>query len=100
MSTQPRDTVRTPSTEAFPDLDERFVFDFQASEDPDEGQRFSTWLSVEPLCRGPGIACGYGSKCATRYAGVECLGDFEPDRAETRDCDAHRRWLRLRRHGR
>jgi RIO kinase 1 len=53
MSTQPRDTVRTPSTEAFPELDERFVFDFQASEDPDEGQRFSTWLSVEPLCRGP-----------------------------------------------
>ena len=35
------------------DIDPRFVFDFRASEDPAEGQRFSTWLDVEPLCRGP-----------------------------------------------
>ena len=40
----------TPGTA---DLDPRFVFDFHASEDPDEDQRFSTWLDVEPLCRGP-----------------------------------------------
>jgi len=38
---------------SFTDLDPRFVFDFRASDDPDEGQRFSTWLSVEPLSRGP-----------------------------------------------
>src|SRR3954449_5285558 len=55
MSTQPRDTYRTPAPFSDPlaDLDRRFVFDFQAYDDPDEGQRFSTWLSVEPLCRGP-----------------------------------------------
>jgi RIO kinase 1 len=55
MSTQPRDTYRTPApfTDPLADLDRRFVFDFQAYDDPDEGQRFSTWLSVEPLCRGP-----------------------------------------------
>jgi RIO kinase 1 len=35
------------------DLDPRFVFDFLASDDPDADQRFSTWLDVEPLCRGP-----------------------------------------------
>jgi RIO kinase 1 len=35
------------------ELDPRFVFDFHASDDPDHGQRFTTWLSVEPLCRGP-----------------------------------------------
>ena len=36
-----------------PPLDPRFVFDFRSAEDPGEGQRFSTWLDVEPLCRGP-----------------------------------------------
>jgi len=39
------------------DLDPRFTFDFQAYDDPDAsdgtGRRWSTWLSVEPLCRGP-----------------------------------------------
>ena len=36
------------------DLDPRFTFDFQAYADPDgTGRRWSTWLSVEPLCRGP-----------------------------------------------
>jgi RIO kinase 1 len=34
-------------------LDPSFCFDFSASDDPDDGQRWSTWLSVEPLCRGP-----------------------------------------------
>ena len=36
------------------DIDPAFVFDFQASDDvADDGQRWSTWLTVEPLCRGP-----------------------------------------------
>ena len=34
-------------------LDPRFVFDFTSTDDPDDGQRWSTWPSVEPLCRGP-----------------------------------------------
>ena len=35
-------------------LDPAFVFDFVAYDDLDETrQRWSTWLSVEPLCRGP-----------------------------------------------
>ena len=33
-----------------PDL---FTCDFRAYDDPGEGSRFSTWLQVEPLCRGP-----------------------------------------------
>src|SRR6476469_1948520 len=33
-------------------LDPSFVFDFQAYDDLDDGQRWSTWLSVEPLSRG------------------------------------------------
>ncbi len=45
------DTSSTPASAS--DLDPRFVFDFRAWDDPDEGQRFSTWLSVEPMCRGP-----------------------------------------------
>jgi RIO kinase 1 len=36
-----------------PEPDPRFVVDFRAYDDPGDGQRFSTWLSVEPLCRGP-----------------------------------------------
>ncbi len=37
-----------------PDLDPSFVFDFTAYDDlDDDRQRWSTWLSVEPLCRGP-----------------------------------------------
>jgi RIO kinase 1 len=36
------------------DVRDEFVFDFRAIDDPDDdGQRWSTWLSVEPLCRGP-----------------------------------------------
>ncbi len=35
-------------------IDPSFVCDFEASEDLDEStQRWSTWRSVEPLCRGP-----------------------------------------------
>ncbi len=37
-----------------PGIDPRFVFDFQAYDEPDNAsQRWSTWLSVEPLSRGP-----------------------------------------------
>ena len=35
------------------DVDPAFVFDFRAYDDPGDGQRMSTWLDVEPLCRGP-----------------------------------------------
>ena len=34
-------------------LDPRFFFDFAAVGEPDEGQRFTTYWDVEPLCRGP-----------------------------------------------
>ncbi|KUM84072.1 MULTISPECIES: serine protein kinase RIO [Streptomyces] len=34
-------------------IDDRFVFDFHAYDDLEDGQRWSTWGSVEPLCRGP-----------------------------------------------
>jgi RIO kinase 1 len=34
-------------------VDPSFVFDFHEYDDLDEGQRWSTWLSVEPLSRGP-----------------------------------------------
>ena len=34
-------------------LDPSFVFDFTPYDDLDEGQRWSTWFEVEPLCRGP-----------------------------------------------
>ena len=39
----------SPDTE----LDPFFCFDFRTTDDPDDGQRWSTWLDVEPLCRGP-----------------------------------------------
>jgi RIO kinase 1 len=35
------------------DLDPSFVFEFEAYDDLADGQRWSTWLSVEPLSRGP-----------------------------------------------
>jgi RIO kinase 1 len=35
-------------------IDSQFVFDFRSYDDVDESsQRWSTWSSVEPLCRGP-----------------------------------------------
>jgi RIO kinase 1 len=49
-STQPPDTDTDTETAA---LDPRFVFDFRILDDPGDGRRFSTWLDVEPLCRGP-----------------------------------------------
>ena len=37
----------------FDGLDPSFVFDFTAYDEVGDSQRWSTWLSVEPLCRGP-----------------------------------------------
>ena len=34
-------------------IDDSFVFDFRAYDDLEDGQRWSTWLEVEPLQRGP-----------------------------------------------
>jgi RIO kinase 1 len=34
-------------------IDPRFVFAFQEYADLGDDQRWSTWLDVEPLCRGP-----------------------------------------------
>jgi RIO kinase 1 len=45
---------RPDHTSPYDGIDSRFVFDFQAYDDPDDaGQRWSTWHDVEPLCRGP-----------------------------------------------
>ena len=35
------------------DIDPRFVFDYRSYDEVEPGQRWSTWLSVEPLSRGP-----------------------------------------------
>src|SRR4051794_9691276 len=53
MTSPTHDTTPSTSTGTSTDLDPRFVFDFRAFDDPGDAQRFSTWLSVEPLCRGP-----------------------------------------------
>ncbi|WP_329446049.1 serine protein kinase RIO [Streptomyces canus] len=42
-----------PPSNDLGDVDDRFVFDFRAYDDLADGQRWSTWLSVEPLSRGP-----------------------------------------------
>jgi RIO kinase 1 len=42
-----------PPQDDLGDVDERFVFDFRSYDDLGDGQRWSTWLSVEPLSRGP-----------------------------------------------
>lgn len=34
-------------------IDPRFVFDYRSYDEVEPGQRWSTWLSVEPLSRGP-----------------------------------------------
>ena len=59
LTTSPSSTVSTsdpaPTSPTLLDgIDPSFVFDFEAYDDlDDDGQRWSTWLSVEPLCRGP-----------------------------------------------
>ena len=40
-----------PTAPAAPDP--AFVFEFVAYDEPEEGQRWTTWYDVEPLCRGP-----------------------------------------------
>ena len=42
-----------PPQDDLSDVDERFVIDFRTYGDLDDGQRWSTWLNVEPLSRGP-----------------------------------------------
>jgi RIO kinase 1 len=43
-----------PTESRLDGIDPAFVFDFRAYDDPeDTDQRWSTWHSVEPLCRGP-----------------------------------------------
>jgi len=57
MSSQhPHDPVRDRTLAELADLtdvDPSFVFDFRAWDEPEDGQRQSTWSSVEPLMRGP-----------------------------------------------
>ncbi|MEJ7775673.1 MAG: RIO1 family regulatory kinase/ATPase [Nocardioidaceae bacterium] len=44
----------TPDPTPFNEINPTFVFDFSSYDDIDESsQRWSTWSSVEPLCRGP-----------------------------------------------
>jgi RIO kinase 1 len=41
-------------TDPYEGIDPRFIFDFNAYDEPDDAnQRWTTWLNVEPLCRGP-----------------------------------------------
>jgi RIO kinase 1 len=51
----PPEHISTPaSPSSVPDdLDPRFVFEFHAYDDLGDGQRWSTWLDVEALSRGP-----------------------------------------------
>jgi RIO kinase 1 len=44
---------RTDAADPLREVDPAFVFDFRAYDDLADGQRWSTWLSVEPLSRGP-----------------------------------------------
>ncbi len=44
---------RVPDPHAEGEVDDRFSFEFRPYDDLTDGQRWSTWLSVEPLCRGP-----------------------------------------------
>lgn len=46
------ESFSTPAGPGTP-LDPEFVFDFVAYDDLGDGQRWSTWADVEPLCRGP-----------------------------------------------
>lgn len=50
-----QENTSTPDvrTDVTSDIDPRFVFAFEAYDDLDAGQRWSTWLDVEPLSRGP-----------------------------------------------
>jgi len=47
------DPAADDSAVPLPSLDPSFVFDFHAVDEPGDGQRWTTWLDVEALCRGP-----------------------------------------------
>jgi RIO kinase 1 len=53
MSHDPPPNAGPTSGQHLSDPDPSFVFDFEAYDDLPDGQRWSTWLSVEPLSRGP-----------------------------------------------
>jgi RIO kinase 1 len=42
-----------PPKDDLSDVDSRFVFEFETYDELEDGQRWSTWLDVEPLSRGP-----------------------------------------------
>ena len=44
-------TVRT--TDPLDGIDPSFTFDFRTYDEIGDGQRWTTWFDVEPLCRGP-----------------------------------------------
>ena len=43
----------TPTLDPLDGIDPDFVFEFEQYDEVGPGQRWSTWLDVEPLCRGP-----------------------------------------------
>jgi RIO kinase 1 len=49
----PHDLSQHPDSTARLDVDPLFDVAYHAYDDPDDDQRWSTWHSVEPLCRGP-----------------------------------------------
>lgn len=53
FTAEPHGSTTDTTDPGLDDLDPTFVFDFQAYDDLGDGQRWSTWLAVEPLCRGP-----------------------------------------------
>ena len=53
-SLQPDAYHHSPDNPLLTGVDPSFVFDFRSYDDVDEShQRWSTWLNIEPLCRGP-----------------------------------------------
>ena len=55
-----------PPHDDLSDVDARFVFDFRTYDDLDDGQRWSTWLNVEPLMPWPRAAPRLGGDLAGR----------------------------------
>jgi RIO kinase 1 len=49
----PSHTESRPRVDPLSGIDSSFLFDFQSYDDLEDGQRWSTWMSVEPLMRGP-----------------------------------------------
>ena len=44
--------ITSTALDTDPDLDPRFQVEYHAYDDPDDGQRISTWHDVQALCRG------------------------------------------------